>query len=159
MPSWTKALASSLQQGAVIIIDYGYSCNEYYNYQRTDGTLKCFYRHTSSNNPLFNVGMQDISAHVNFSTLAINAQKYGLDVAGFTTQAHFLMNAGILDIAAAQYESNPLKTASELKILTMPSQMGETCKVMGFTKNLGDEALAGFCNYSKAPSLFSHLEK
>lgn len=157
LPSWTKALSSSLQQGVIIIIDYGYSCKEYYNEQRTDGTLKCFYRHTSSNNPLCNVGLQDISAHVNFSTLAINATQHGLDIAGFTTQAHFLMNAGILDIATAQYESEPLKTAAELKMLTMPSQMGETCKVMGFTKNLENETLAGFCNYNKAPSLWAHL--
>ena len=156
LPSWTSGLASSLKQGAAIIIDYGYSCREYYNPDRRGGTLKCFYRHTSNNNPLSNVGMQDISAHVNFSTLAANAKKHGLDIAGFTTQAHFLMNSGILDIATAEYEKDPLKTASELKMLTMPNQMGETCKVIGLTKNITD--LAGFNNYNKAASLFSHLE-
>lgn len=153
LPSWTKALAASLKKGAVIIIDYGYSAREYYNPERTEGTLKCFYRHTSHNNPLEHVGMQDISAHVNFSTLAINAEKYGLDLAGFTTQAHFLMNSGILDIAARQYEKDPLKTAAELKMLTMPTQMGETCKVIGFTKNISH--LAGFNNYNRARDLFS----
>ena len=95
-PAWIGALAESLESGLVLFTDYGYSRREYYHPQRTDGTLACHYRHHWHADPFFLPGLQDITAWVDFSAAARAAVAAGLDVAAYTTQAHFLLATGIL---------------------------------------------------------------
>ncbi len=88
---WIAMLAEELEQGVVLLIDYGFPRHEYYHPQRTAGTLMCHYRHHSHSNPLMLVGIQDITAHVDFTAVAEAAIAAKLDVLGFTTQANFLL--------------------------------------------------------------------
>ena len=159
LENWMKNIASSLHTGVVILIDYGYSKMEYYTPERNNGTLTCFHKHKKHDNPLIAIGQQDITAHVNFSQVASSAKNFGLNVIGFCEQAHYLMNLGILDIAKSLYEINPIATANELKLLTMPNQMGSICKVIGLTKNISDKHLTGFSTYNKVDSLFLEPQK
>jgi len=140
--AWLASVAEHLQQGAVFIIDYGYSATEYYHPQRTDGTLMCYYQHQGHNNPLILQGLQDITAHIDFSSLAHTAVNSGLDVAGFQSQADFLLAGGITKlILETASTSDHLNYASEIKQLTLPSAMGESFKVLTLTKGL-DELLS-----------------
>lgn len=145
-PLWVKTLASVLKQGAILIIDYGFPQREYYHPQRYMGTLMCHYRHHAHTDPLVLPGLQDITAHVNFTALAEAAVESGLEVAGYANQANFLMGAGLLDMIA---DSDPQAIAAHLelmrqvKLLTLPSEMGELFKVMALTRNFAT-ALLGF---------------
>jgi SAM-dependent MidA family methyltransferase len=154
LPSWINSISNCLSKGLILLIDYGYNQSEYYHVERHGGTLKCFYKMKAHNNPLVNIGKQDITAHVDFTSAALSAQQYGLDIVGYAEQAHFLFNLGLIDIAQMSYEKHPLDTAKELKLLTMPSEMGSLCKVLGLTKNVSQPELAGFYNYNKVESLF-----
>ncbi|MCK5662283.1 MAG: SAM-dependent methyltransferase, partial [Thiotrichaceae bacterium] len=91
---WIKSISDILERGAILLIDYGYSAAEYYHPQRSMGTLMCHYQHHRHDDAFYLPGIQDITAHVNFSSIAHTAQQCGLDVCGFTTQAHFLMAGG-----------------------------------------------------------------
>jgi len=97
------SLANMLQQGAAIIIDYGFGRSEYYHPQRNQGTLMCHYRHHAHGDPFYLPGLQDITSHVDFSALFETADGAGLSLTGYTTQAHFLMNCGITDILSRVY--------------------------------------------------------
>lgn len=136
--AWVATLADSLKLGTIFIIDYGYSHRDYYHPQRNMGTLMCYFQHQGHDNPLILQGLQDITAHVNFTSLAQAALDHGLDVAGFQSQADFLIAGGITDLAL-NYESgslNNFQIANEIKRLTLPSEMGEAFKVLTLTKNL-----------------------
>lgn len=136
--AWLNSLAESLEQGAMFIIDYGYPESSYYHPDRDNGTLMCYYQHHGHDDVFFLPGLQDITAHVNFSALAQAAYDKGLDVAGFQTQADFLIAGGIIDLASVNSgdELTLLKQSAEIKRLTLPSEMGETFKVLSLSQDL-----------------------
>lgn len=128
--AWLRSLAASLQQGAIFIIDYGYPKASYYLPQRSMGTLMCYYQHQGHDNPLILQGLQDITAHIDFTALAQTALNNGLSVAGFQSQADFLLAGGLTDFVESQHDTNAVKQ------LTLPSAMGETFKVLSLSKDL-----------------------
>ncbi|MFW5450020.1 MAG: class I SAM-dependent methyltransferase, partial [Methylophagaceae bacterium] len=131
--AWVASLADNLKCGAIFIIDYGYSQANYYHPQRTDGTLMCYFRHQGHDNPLILPGLQDITAHVNFTSLAQSALESGLDVEGFQSQADFLLAGGITELVSTDNNTDEwamLQQANEIKQLTLPSEMGESFKVL-----------------------------
>ncbi len=146
LDSWIKQAGDSLQNGMILAIDYGYNRQEYYHPQRSDGTLRCHYQHHAHNNPLILPGLQDITAHVDFTAVAQAAIAADLSVAGYTSQAFFLLANGLTERAEANYpETVPaqLQLAQQIKKLTMPDAMGETFKVIALTRNI-DIPLTGF---------------
>jgi len=137
--AWLSSLANSLEQGAIFIIDYGHPQAEYYHPQRSHGTLMCYFQHQGHDNPLILQGLQDITAHVNFTALAQTAIDNELDVEGFQSQADFLLAGGITELVPPHDgvdEINQLHLASEIKQLTLPSEMGESFKVLTLSRNL-----------------------
>ena len=135
--SWLASLASTLQQGAIFIIDYGYSKTGYYHPERNSGTLMCYYQHQGHDNPLILQGLPDITAHIAFTALAQVAFDNSLQVAGFQSQADFLLAGGITELNTTETDAfDTLKTATEIKQLTLPSEMGENFKVLSLTKDL-----------------------
>ena len=143
---WLTAVGAILERGLMLLIDYGYPCGEYYHSQRTQGTLMCHYRHRAHGDPYSLIGLQDITAHVDFSAVARAAADAGLDLAGYTTQAHFLLGSGLETLIA---DSDPndlarhLALMQEVKRLTLPSEMGERFKVLGLSRGISSP-LAGF---------------
>ena len=141
---WIATLGERLERGAILLIDYGYGRAEFYHPQRREGTLTCHYRHHRHADPFFRPGLQDITAHVDFTAMADAALAAGLRVAGYTTQAHFLLGSGLPELAG--FSDDPrqqLETANQIRRLTLPQEMGETFKVMLLTQDL-DMALPGF---------------
>ncbi len=134
---WIATLSDLLQQGMVLLLDYGYERNDYYRPERLNGTLSCYYHHRHHEDPLLYPGLQDITAHVDFTTVAEAASGAGLSVAGFTTQAYFLLAGGITQLAE-QESLDDLAARTNLsraiQQLTMPAQMGEVVKVMALTR-------------------------
>ncbi len=135
---WCAALADSLVAGLVLLIDYGYPAATYYQPDRTMGTLVCHWCHQAHGDPFRHVGLQDITAHVDFSALAQAGQAAGLEIAGFATQAHFLIGCGIDRLMAKGSESTEPdpNLALGVKQLLLPSAMGERFKVLAFTRDL-----------------------
>jgi len=149
------SLATILKNGAILMIDYGFSAREYYHPQRNQGTLMCHYQHYAHTDPLIYVGLQDITAHVDFTSIAHAAVKGGLSLSGFCSQAQFLMNCGILTLLSevsptdmARYA--PLAAAAQ-KLLS-PAEMGDLFKVIAFTKEI-DTPLMGFLTGDKSHTL------
>lgn len=142
---WLQSVSESLTQGTILLIDYGYTRHEYYQPARVMGTLRCHYQHRAHSNPFFYPGLQDITAHVDFTAVAEAAYDSGLKVAGFTTQAHFLMATGLLEMSSDMDApiTEQIRIAQQLKTLTLPNEMGETFKVMALSKQL-DVKLMGF---------------
>jgi len=135
---WINTLGASLKQGLLLFIDYGFAQHEFYHPQRTQGTLMCHYRHRAHADPLILVGLQDITAHIDFTAMADSALAANMNVAGYTTQAHFLLGSGLTELVA-QIEGDAvqqLELANQVKRLTLPQEMGELFKVMALTKNL-----------------------
>lgn len=145
---WVAALAQSLAAGLALIIDYGYPRREYYLPERASGTLVCHGRHQVSLDPLVTPGLLDITAHVDFSALAAAGQGAGLTLAGYTTQAQFLIGCGIDRLLAAAAGEDPFalaQLAAGAKQLLLPGQMGERFQVLGLARDLPDAgALIGF---------------
>jgi SAM-dependent MidA family methyltransferase len=144
--AFTNTLADAMERGIVLLIDYGYSAAEYYHPQRSRGTLMCHYRHHAHEDPLILVGLQDITAHVDFTSAADAALAGGMEVAGYTTQAQFLVNCGITDMLA-ELDSSDLRSyvpvASQAQKLLSPAQMGERFKVLALAKGVS-RPLTGF---------------
>jgi SAM-dependent MidA family methyltransferase len=146
LEAWIKSLADCLQQGLMLFIDYGYSRHEYYHEQRTQGTLLCHYRQRAHDDPFFYVGLQDITASVDFTAVAEAAVSAELRVSGFTSQAYFLIACGLEQIMLEQEDMNDkqrLELSRQIKLLTMPNEMGERFKVIALTRNI-ETALTGF---------------
>ncbi len=121
------------QRSLALFIDYGFNASEFYHPQRDRGTLMCHYRHHSHDQPFFWPGLQDITSHVDFTDLAIKADAAGLDVAGFFTQANFLLQAGMTEILArtsAEQALHYLPQARALQKLVSPAEMGDLFKVL-----------------------------
>jgi len=144
LASWIAALAAALSRGAVLLIDYGLPRHEYYHPQRCDGTLRCHFRQHAHQQPLRYPGLQDISAWVDFTRVAEAAVDAGLEVAGYCTQAAFLLANGIeADVAAAATTLDRAQLASQARTLLLPGEMGENFKVMALTRSM-DAPLRGF---------------
>jgi SAM-dependent MidA family methyltransferase len=141
---WIATLSAALGTGAVLLIDYGLARHEYYHPQRTRGTMRCHFRHHAHEDPLLNIGLQDISAWVDFTRLAEAADAVGLEVSGFCTQAAFLLATGIeADLATSRPAIDQARLASQARMLLLPGEMGETFKVMALTRAV-DGPLLGF---------------
>lgn len=123
-----RTLAAGLERGAAFFIDYGFPEAEYYHPQRHGGTLMCHRAHRADTNPLADVGDKDITAHVDFSAVAVAGQDAGLTVLGYTSQARFLLNCGLLE----GLHGADLRTTSHAHKLLAEHEMGELFKVVGF---------------------------
>jgi SAM-dependent MidA family methyltransferase len=132
LAGWIGDLSSSMELGLILLIDYGVTRSEYYAPDRHSGWLRCHFRHHAHNDPLILPGIQDLTAWVDFSLVAAAANN--MKVAGYITQAHFLMNGG-LEAELSDFPSLPLKQQIELsgqvKLLTLPAEMGENFKCIG----------------------------
>ena len=132
-----NSLAQSLKQGAMLFIDYGFRGAEFYHPSRVTGTLMCHYRHFAHPDPFLHPGLQDITAHVDFSAVAEAGIAAGMELAGYTTQANFLLSSGLMDLLA---KANPADTlrylplTNQVQRLVSPAEMGEFFKVIGFTR-------------------------
>ena len=143
---WMRHLVESLAEGAIFVIDYGFPRREYYHPQRASGTLMCHYRHRAHADPFAHPGDEDLTAHVDFTTLAEAAHDAGADALGYTTQAQFLVNCGITDVLAQANAENALHyapIAAQAQKLLSPAEMGELFKVLGVGRRLG-RPLPGF---------------
>lgn len=143
---WLQGLADCLTEGVALLIDYGYPRRERYHPQRRTGTLQCHYRHRVHDNPFLYVGLQDITAFVDFTAVAEQAHAAGFEVAGFTTQAQFLIGAGLTELLAQSDPSDMrahLERMRQAKVLTLPGEMGERFKVMALRRG-ATAPLAGF---------------
>jgi len=141
LPYWIKAVTGPLQRGGLLFIDYGYPRREYYHPQRTQGTLRAFYRHQVSDDIFARVGVQDLTASVDFTALAEAGTHAGFDFAGYSTQANFLFGNGLeARLAAhetrASSETERLRLRQQVKQLTLPNEMGERFQVMGFARGV-----------------------
>jgi len=136
-PQWVGDLARVLREGVAFLFDYGVSRREYYAAERSGGWLRCHFRHHAHNDPLILPGIQDLTSWVDFSAIAEAAVSNGLDVAGFVTQAQFLIGGG-LDKELADFSDLPidaqLKLSGQVKLLTLPGEMGENFKCLGLSR-------------------------
>jgi SAM-dependent MidA family methyltransferase len=140
--AFVTTLAERLTCGLALFIDYGFPEAELYHPQRTGGTLMCHRAHRADGNPLVDVGLKDITVHVDFTAIALAAQDAGLNVAGYTSQARFLLNCGMAGLL--EHATIPEGAAAQ-KLLT-EHEMGELFKVMALTRGLDglDDELLGF---------------
>ncbi|MBD0316173.1 MAG: SAM-dependent methyltransferase [Nitrospiraceae bacterium] len=153
---WMETVAAAMDRGVVITIDYGHTAQDLYNSDRSDGTLLCYYSQLTSEDPYQRVGEQDMTAHVDFTSLAIAGEDHGLLVTGFTNQMSFLMGLGVEEmIAALDPESSAFRAAIHL---LRPEGMGRTFKVLLQHKGIARPELDGlrykpfFGNVLAAPS-------
>ena len=149
LPYWIQAVAGGLSSGAMLFVDYGYARAEYYQPERSDGTLRAFYRHRMHAQPLLYPGLQDLTASVDFTALAEAGVAAGFDFAGYCSQASFLLGNGLAAVLQRIESIDDVgerqRRTGEVKRLTLPSEMGERFQVMGFEKHvdLGIAFLAG----------------
>lgn len=150
LPYWVQAVAGGLREGALLFVDYGHPRREYYAPQRRDGTLRAFHRHHVSDDVLALPGLQDLTASVDFTALAEAGTGAGFDLAGYCTQASFLIGNGIAERLAeaearARDEAGVLRLRQETRTLTAPDAMGERFQAMGFARGVefGPAFLAG----------------
>lgn len=146
--AFMRSLAQRLKRGAAFFIDYGFPEHEYYHPQRTGGTLMCHRAHRADADPLTDVGLKDMTAHVNFTSAALAAQAAGLTVLGYTSQARFLMNCGLVDLMA---DADLMQRANAAKLIT-EHEMGELFKVLGVAAGDGFDAL-GFAQGDRSHTL------
>jgi len=133
--AFIKTLADRLQRGAAFFIDYGFPEAEYYHPQRHMGTLICHRAHQSDDDPLADVGEKDITAHVNFTGIALAAQDAGMSVLGYTSQGRFLINAGLMEVAK---DAGPRENAMLGKLVN-EHEMGELFKVIALAPAVSAE--------------------
>lgn len=150
LPEWLDAVTASLQSGLALFIDYGYTRRDFYHPGRSDGTLICHYQHRAHADPFCWPGLTDISASVDFTALAEAADACGLEVSGYTSQAMFLLACGLGDLLAESAhlsERERLRINNQVRVLTLPGEMGERFQVMALTRGLDEDLsndLAGF---------------
>jgi SAM-dependent MidA family methyltransferase len=141
-----SSLCERMDKGVFIFIDYGFGAREYYHPQRSQGTLMCHYRHHAHADPFYLPGLQDITAHVDFTAIAEAAIDHGAHFLGYTSQAHFLFNNGIMNYLGEVSPDDirayaPL--SAQLQKLTSPAEMGELFKVIALGKGM-EQPLTGF---------------
>ncbi len=141
--AWCADLARWLARGVALLIDYGFPRREYYHPQRIMGTLMCHYRHHAHADPLWLPGLNDITAHVDFTAAADAAHGAGLDVLGYTSQAHFLLNCGLLAAVQHAHGAQRARLGSQVQRLVSEAEMGELFKVLAVGRGV-DLPLRGF---------------
>lgn len=153
--AFIRTLGDILQRGLVLLIDYGFPEAEYYHPQRCQGTLMTHYRHQASTDALLHPGQADLTTHVNFSVIADAAHESGLELIGYTSQARFLLNAGLLEQLHdidVQDAASYLPIAKAVQQLTSEAEMGELFKVIAFTKAI-ESNLCGFDHGDRSHTL------
>lgn len=140
---WHHAIGQVLNKGVVFWVDYGFSREEYFHTQRNEGTIMCHHQHKTHSDYFHQIGLQDVTAHVNFSHVAQNAFDNGLDILGYTNQAAFLLALNILNQTEAHDLKQQTLNSQELQVLLQPHEMGELFKVIALGKNI-DVPLFGF---------------
>lgn len=153
--AWVAAWAERLQAGALLLIDYGYPRAEYYLPSRSGGTLLCYYRHHAHGDPFLWPGLNDITAFVDFTAVAEAGFEAGLDVQGYTTQAQFLFNCGVLECLerrGARESADYIRAARAVQRLTAPQEMGELFKVIALSRGI-DGPLLGFVRGDRTHAL------
>ena len=150
LPYWIQAVMGAMQDGAMLFIDYGYARGEYYQPQRRDGTLRAFRQHHVTGDVFAWPGLQDITASVDFTALAEAGSAAGFDFAGYCSQASFLIGNRLqenLALAESRAADEVARHAlrSQVKHLTLPSEMGERFQAIGFQRGveLGAAFLVG----------------
>ena len=146
LADWLRAIAEPLAAGALLFVDYGYPRRAYYHPERATGTLLCHYRHRVHDDPLILPGLQDITASVDFTAVANAADAAGLEVAGYTSQNYFLFGYGLMELLAevdATDSVRYLEQVRQVKLLTLPGEMGDRFQAIALTRNL-DIPLRGF---------------
>jgi SAM-dependent MidA family methyltransferase len=141
-----RSLGGVLERGVALFVDYGFPQKEYYHPQRREGTLMCHYRQHAHADPFFLPGLQDITSHVDFSAVAEAARSVGLGLAGYTSQAQFLVNCGITEVMSrtpAEERGKFLPLANQANRLMSPAEMGELFKAIALERGFG-APLEGF---------------
>jgi len=137
VPHWIADICTAVQEGFIFLFDYGVSRREYYAPERSGGWLRCHFRHHAHDDPLILQGIQDLTSWVDFTAVAEAAFEGGLDIVGFVAQSQFLIGGG-LDRVLADFAELPtdaqLKLSAEIKLLTLPSEMGENFKCLGLSR-------------------------
>ena len=146
---WMRSSGQWLARGALLVIDYGFPQREYYHPQRLMGTVMCHFRHHAHSDPLWMAGLNDVTAHIDFSAMAAAAHGAGLDVMGYTSQAHFLLNCGVLDQLQTQYTA---RNSAALHRLVSEAEMGELVKVLIVGRGVQDPLL-GFTHGDRLHAL------
>ena len=153
--AFTRTICTMLTRGAALLIDYGFPRHEYYHAQRAQGTLMCHYRHRAHGDPFVYPGLQDITAHVEFTGIAEAGVEAGADLLGYTSQARFLLNAGITEVLG---EIDPTDTArflpaaNSVQKLLSEAEMGELFKVIAFSRGI-EETLDAFASGDRTHTL------
>jgi SAM-dependent MidA family methyltransferase len=153
--AWLAEWGRILQRGALLLIDYGFPQREYYHPQRAEGTLMCHYRHHAHGDPFWLPGLNDLTAHVDFTAAAEAGHDAGLDVLGYTSQAQFLLNCGLAQLLEAHQEDGAVAyatLASGAQKLISPAEMGELFKVLMLGRGIG-EPLPGFAHGDRLHAL------
>jgi SAM-dependent MidA family methyltransferase len=153
--AFMHTVGASLERGYALFIDYGFPAREFYHPHRSSGTLMCHYRHHAHPDALSMIGLQDITAHVDFSRIAQSAAAEGMALLGYTTQAQFLINCGITEILSRTPAEDvkayaPLAAAAQM--LLSPAEMGELFKAIAFGKTMGGP-LMGFTQGDRSHTL------
>ncbi|TAK40394.1 MAG: class I SAM-dependent methyltransferase, partial [Betaproteobacteria bacterium] len=139
----------------ILVIDYGFSQREYYHPQRSMGTLMCHYRHRAHGDPFLHPGLQDITAHVDFSALARAAEASDLELLGYAGLAQFLVNCGITEVLGAEHAldvAHYAPLAASAQVLLSPAEMGELFKVLAVGRGT-QQPLAGFAQGDRSHAL------
>lgn len=153
LPHWIKTLATILQQGVIIFFDYGYGRKEYYRPEKNSGTLRCYFQHRCHDNPFIFCGLQDITAHIDFTAVIENALDANLTLAGYTTQSAFLLAAGIAQfVETPSFSLQHYQQNQAMKLLMLPSEMGTLIKTAAFSKDY-EKQLKGFSLFDKRHEL------
>ena len=143
--AFVASLARTIERGVALFVDYGFPRREYYHPQRNRGTLMCHYRHRAHDDPFFLPGLQDITAHVDFTAVAEAARAAGADVLGYATQAQLLVNCGLTEVMSRIPPADAkryLPLAAAANKLTSPSEMGELFKAIAFGRGVADDLAA-----------------
>ena len=146
LAAWMASVASALERGVMLFVDYGLPRREYYAPERRTGTLLCHFRHRFHDDPFERVGLQDITAWVDFTAVAEAGEAAGLELAGYTTQAHFLIGNGIGEFVASVADLDVVQRVNlsrQAMVLTLPGEMGERFKAIALAKGY-DSPLRGF---------------
>lgn len=153
--AWVAAWATRLGRGALLLIDYGFPRREYYHPQRSSGTLMCHYRHHAHGEPFYLPGLQDITAHVDFTAIVESGCWAGLELLGYSTQSSFLFNCGLAEVLARTPASDGrryLPLAGAANKLVSPAEMGELFKVIALGRGIS-EPLLGFSSGDRSATL------
>ena len=153
---WAASVAERIRHGALLLIDYGFPRSEFYHPARHTGTLMCHYQHRSHPDPLIDPGQRDITAHVDFSAITAAVMSTGMHCAGYTSQARFLLNCGLLDRLSALPPTALREHSAQIaavQMLLSEAEMGELFKVIAFTRGMPEATPLGFNQGDRSMSL------